>query len=466
MFVVRGSSSTANVKDVQFRVLLRADDAGNAPEVFGLNFTYKKSSYSANEAVYTGKTVVDALPKSASVDITATSAYAYANGMRAWRFENMMLMMVNSRGSDALFEEVALNGLDFNEGWGNWAYTIFKAGLFGHNAYTQFAANPTLVQQAIADGNIVGLYVHGGKLETTNSESSSQVIVYAYETQENGTVIFKTVCPRGDVSELANGDVFGTCTAEQLTDAISSFSNANARGMMYVVGSKVKESSVKRVPAAAQIVDAATVRLSVNGITISLPEDFVAQKSSTLGYGVIAYTLASEVKAGEKLAAAKFYYDITVNADGTLALPESLQAKLTAGDTANLYVVHNNGMTYTAKIISVNTLDKQKNEALAKVNDYLANQPSNVYGEAAKIANQARALIEAASSIEGIEAALKLLDTKLDYPWQDDNKGTTAGGNTTVLPPQTGDAENFAPFMLIVMAMAAVLFVACRRKRS
>lgn len=117
MFVVRGSSSTANVKDVQFRVLLRADDAGNAPEVFGLNFTYKKSSYSANEAVYTGKTSAGALPKSASVDITATSAYAYANGMSAWRFENMMLMMVNSRGSDALFEEVALNGLDFNGGW-------------------------------------------------------------------------------------------------------------------------------------------------------------------------------------------------------------------------------------------------------------------------------------------------------------------------------------------------------------
>ena len=130
--------------------------------------------------------------------------------------------------------------------------------------------------------------------------------------------------------------------------------------MMYVVGSKVKESSVKRVPADAQIVDAATIRLSVDGITISLPEDFVAQKSSTLGYGVIAYTLASEVKAGEKLAAAKFYYDIIVNADGTLALPEALQAKLAAGDTANLYVVHNNGMTYTAKIISVNTLAEHR----------------------------------------------------------------------------------------------------------
>ena len=170
------------------------------------------------------------------------------------------------------------------------------------------------------------------------------------------------------------------------------------------------------------------------------------------------------MKAGEKLAASKFYYDIIVNADGTLALPEALQAKLAAGDTANLYVVHNNGMTYTAKIISVNTLDKQKSEALAKVSDYLANQPSKVYGEAAKIANQARALIEAASSIEEIEAALKLLDTKLDYPWQDDNQGATAGGDTTVLPPQTGDAENFAPIMLIVMAV--VLIVACRRKRS
>lgn len=308
--------------------------------------------------------------------------------------------------------------------------------------------------------------MHGGKLKTTNSDSSSQVIVYAYETQDDGTVIFKTVCPRGDVSELTNGDVFGTCTAEQLADAISGFGKASARGMMYVVGSKVKESSVKRVPAAAQIVDAATIRLSVDGITISLPEDFVAQKSSTLGYGVIAYTLASEVKAGEKLAASKFYYDIIVNADGTLALPEALQSKLAAGDTANLYVVHNNGMTYTAKIISVNTLDKHKIEALAKVSDYLANQPSKVYGEAAKIANQARALIEAASSIEEIEAALKLLDTKLDYPWQDDNQGATAGGDTTVLPPQTGDAKKFAPFMLIVMAMAAVLFVVCRRKHS
>lgn len=102
MFVVRGSSSTANVKDVQFRVLLRADDAGNAPEVFGLNFTYKKSSYSANEAVYTGKTSAGALPKSASVDITATSAYAYANGMRAWRFENMMLMMRQFKPSNSL----------------------------------------------------------------------------------------------------------------------------------------------------------------------------------------------------------------------------------------------------------------------------------------------------------------------------------------------------------------------------
>lgn len=172
--------------------------------------------------------------------------------------------------------------------------------------------------------------MHGGKLKTTNSDSSSQVIVYAYETQDDGTVIFKTVCPRGDVSELTNGDVFGTCTAEQLADAISGFGKASARGMMYVVGSKVKESSVKRVPAAAQIVDAATIRLSVDGITISLPEDFVAQKSSTLGYGVIAYTLASEVKAGEKLAASKFYYDIIVNADGTLALPEASPSLLRA----------------------------------------------------------------------------------------------------------------------------------------
>ncbi len=479
MLTVRGNSATANVKDVQFRVLLRADEAGNVPTVFGLNFTYKKAGYSDSEAVYTGSTSADALPKSASVDILPTSAYSYADGMASWSFENMALMLVNSQGSDALFEEVALNGYDFNSGWGNWAYTIFKAGLFGHKAYTQFGATPTLVQQAIADGNIVGLYVHGGKIETTNSGNANRVIIYAYETADDGTVTFHYVCSRGNVSELESGAVLNTCTADALADAIANYGSTNPRGMMYVVGSKVQESSVQRVPVAAQIVDAATIRLAKDGAAISLPAEFVANKTSVSGCGVVAYTLASEGKAGEKLAANTFYYDITVNADGTLALPVGLQEKLAAGDTANLYVIRNNGVTYTAEIVSADTLAQQKADALAAVDAFLAEQPSELYGQAKELADQVKALIEAAKSPAEIEAALKLLETEIEAPEEDDRPGTgsgiTVGGNTTPVqpskpadpspaPPQTGAAEGIAPFLCILAA--AALFALSRKKRA
>ncbi|MDD6046937.1 MAG: C39 family peptidase [bacterium] len=481
MFTVRGSSATANVKDVQFRVILRADDEGNVPTVFGLNFTYKKSSYSSTEAVYTGSTSADALPKSASVDILPTSAYGHASGMAAWRFENMMLMMVNSRGSDALFEEVALNGYDYSTGWGNWAYTIFKAGLFGHKAYTQFGATPTLVQQAIADGNIVGLYIHGGAIHTTNSSSTRQIVVYAYDTAEDGTVTFRYVCASGDASELAGGDVLGTCTAAELDNAIRTHGSSSTRGVMYVVGSKVKAGSVERVPVSAQIVDAATIRLAKDGAAIALPADFVASKTSTPGGGVVAYTLASEVKAGEKLAANKFYYDITVNEDGTLALSEALQAKLAAGDTANLYVIRNNGVTYTAEIVSPDQLAQLKAAANAKVDEFLKNQPVNLFGSANELADKVKAAIAAAASPAEIEAALAMLEAGMGNLQVNDNpggSGISAGGTVvsnpqlqpatpvdpSPAPPQTGAAASLVPFLCILAA--AALFAVSRKRRS
>lgn len=61
-----GDSSVANARRVQLRVTLRADEAGNAPVLFGLSYTIKKAAYSADEAVYTGQTAADALPASAS----------------------------------------------------------------------------------------------------------------------------------------------------------------------------------------------------------------------------------------------------------------------------------------------------------------------------------------------------------------------------------------------------------------
>ncbi len=479
---INGNSDVANAEKVQFRVYLQADADGNMPTVFGINFTYKKSTYDPDEAVYTGNTAVDALPKSASVGFFPASSYAYASGLigTSWRYMTMSLMALNGQGADVLYEEVALNGFDALVEETNWIYAISKAGLFGHKSYTQFGASPTLVQQAIADGGAVGLFVSTeGTIPSTNSDTKRLVVIYAYETAEDGTVTFQYACPCGDTDELARGDVLNSCTAEELDVAIRAYGSNNVRGMMYVIGSKVKESSVQRVPVAAQIVDAATIRLAKDGAAISLPAEFVANKTSVSGCGVVAYTLASEGKAGEKLAANTFYYDITVNADGTLALPESLQEKLAAGDTANLYVIRNNGVTYTAEIISADTLAQQKADALAAVDAFLAEQPSELYGQAKELADQVKALIEAAKSPAEIEAALKLLETEIEAPEEDDRPGTgsgiTVGGNTTPVqpskpadpspaPPQTGAAEGIAPFLCILAA--AALFALSRKKRA
>ena len=136
-------------------------------------------------------------------------------------------------------------------------------------------------------------------------------------------------------------------------------------------------------------------------------------------------------------------------------------------------------MTYTAEIISADLLAQQKSDALAAVHAFLVKQPLALYGQAKELANRAKALIEAASSPAEIEAALQLLETKIEAPERDDSpdtgSGITVGGNATPVqppepadpspaPPQTGAAEGIAPFLCILAA--AALFAVCRKRRS
>jgi hypothetical protein len=174
---------------------------------------------------------------------------------------------------------------------------------------------------------MVGLYVHGGYVPGTNSNKSSQTVVVGYYTKDDGTVMFNVICPRGDTSELAAGKVYGEISAADLDAAIQNFnsgSSGNARGLMYVVGTKQWESSIQE-----EIVDEIIV-------DPEYPDNYKNEKG-----GVIAYVLKSEVDGEAKRAAAKFYYDIIVNEDGTLSLPESVPAC----DTAIVFAIGNNGIT-------------------------------------------------------------------------------------------------------------------------
>lgn len=352
IFVARGDSENANIQKYQFRILLKAGTDGSVPIVSGLNFTIKKAAYSASEAIYTGKTAEADIPDNAGVDIEPTSAYSYADGMESWRLENMMLMLLNGQGADPLFEEVALNGYDFGEGWGNWAFTPFKAGLFGYGAYTQFAANTTMIKQAIADGHAVGLFINGASVNTTNSGGSRQIVVYAYE-KEAGATIFRYYCCSGDADELADGDVANTCTEEELQHAIEACTSSSARGIMYVVTGKTDNGSVVRVPAEAEYADEQKkdeIILKLDGRKLEIPEGFENDFESASGNGKTAYLLGSERKDGKKLSQAVWHHGISVGAGGTLKLPEEAVQAVSDGDTIELYVVANNGITYTARL--------------------------------------------------------------------------------------------------------------------
>ena len=358
VFCIRGSSTIANASQFQLKVALTAGASGSVPTLFGVSATYKKAPYSDSDAVYTGDTAVEDLPASASVETVGTSAYSYAGGMESWRFENMMLMLLNTQGADLLFEEVALNGYDTSAGWGNWAYTIYKAGLFGYSAYTQYGATPELIQQVIADGSAVGLYVNGGAIPTTNSSSNRQIVVYGYETGSDGLVTFDYICVSGDDSELAGGDVYGSCTAEELSNAIETNSSDSVRGAMYVVGPQAVPSGVVRVAAQAEATDSTHYVLSAGGDVLALPDGFTSQYTTIGQGGVIAYTLESESEGVSMLAQRTFYYDADLDADGELVIPASLAEKLSGGDSATLYVICNSGVTYVAELTAYEEVEE------------------------------------------------------------------------------------------------------------
>ena len=365
VFTMRGSSSVANGLKFQIKLVLTSDGK-DQPVVHSAGLTIKKSSYNGDES-NTDKTVE--LPESAEINVDPYNRYSY----RVVDENNMVyrenyphkviawLMALNAHGSDLLFEEVGFANYDWGSGvvdFNNWTMINYAPGEFGHKAYTQFGANATLIQQIIAAGDLPIVLASGKYLEGTSSNTRSLSLIYGYYTKEDGTVMFKTLCPRGDITEMKNGDVYGEITADELNSAIAGYSKSAARGVVYVVGAKAFESSWQRIEAEAVMTDTnnSAFTVSVNGEKLVLPENFLDYSTFGKG-GVITYTLASETDPEAKLAAGKFYYDITINEDGTLSVPAALKAEVEALGSAKIYIICNNGVTYTATLKHGHTWD-------------------------------------------------------------------------------------------------------------
>lgn len=357
VFTMRGSSSIANGQKFQIRVILTGDGE-QQPVLFNAGMTIKKSSYSAAESVDSLNIV---LPESAEIKgVEAYSTYAYRvkgdNNNIVYR-ENYpykasaLLSALNGQDEDLLFEEVAFAAYDWDlTDFNNWTMLGFTGGKFGHEAYTQYGASADMVRRVIAQGKLPIVLGSGKYLKGTSSNERSMTVVYGYYTAEDGTVMFKTVCPRGDQSELAAGDVYGEVSADGLNSAIANYSKSGGRGAMYVIGKKTHESSwVRETAETAADESNDSFCLIVDGETVKMPADFENYSNFTEG-GTITYTLASETPAEGKLARGKFHYDLDVNSDGSITVSEVLKDALLKNDTATVYVICANGITYTAEL--------------------------------------------------------------------------------------------------------------------
>lgn len=333
-------SAEFNANKFQIRVTLRADGE-NSPKLHGIVASFRNDSK--------GSVKADAIRNIENPeDFKAYSSYSYFEELSGWRFENMMLMLLNNQGADLLFEEVALYGYDFDAGAGNWMFTPSKAGAFGYTGFAQYGSSTDVIKDYISKGAAVGILANTNYLKSTSANVSRPVIVYDYDEE---TSTFSLVCPSGDTGELNAGKVYFKSSESVLQEAIDNCGNAPGRWLMFIVGDDSDDNNnIKRTNASLNKISDLIYELSVKNKKISLPNDFIESYDSKSGSGVILYSLESENPDGpHKLADREYYYDITVD-NGNLRITEDLKAKIDNGETVQLFIVTNDGITYQSTL--------------------------------------------------------------------------------------------------------------------
>lgn len=338
--VLSFASSEFNANKFQVRVTLKSDGE-NSPKLYNVIAAFREYDGGLANADISGN-----IEK--PENFKAYSAYSYFSKMSGWRFENMMLMLLNNQGADLLFEEVALYGYDFAAGAGNWVFTPSRAKALGYTGFLQYGSSTDVIKEYINKGVAVGILANTNYLDSTSANVSRPIIVYDYDER---TETFSLVCPSGDTNELNKGDVYFESSESVLQEAIDNCGNAPGRWLMFIIGADSNdENNINRTKASINKKSDLVYELSVKSKKVALPDDFIASYNSKSGGGVIMYSLESENPNGtHKLADRKYYYDITVD-NGNLKITEDLKTKIDKGETVQLFVVTNDGVTYQSTL--------------------------------------------------------------------------------------------------------------------
>ena len=358
-FTISGKDGETASK-IQLKVTLHANADGVSPTVRQLGVTYKNTLEGQYiTPVYYGETVE--LPEKVLLDTPAYSQMVREQSIAGSMCSaTTICTLLNDRGEDTLPEEIALIDYDSDyDGFGNWAFSVAAAGSYGYDVYIQYA-DLDIVRQELAHGYSVGIsvkYSSGSNgqypyLENgaAGSTAGHLITITGYETIDGVDYFYS--------SDSAAGSDAG-CLRRYRADQLDAAWSAKVAYIIHDKEENISACNPNRVECELVSAGENEYTLMANGEAVQIGKNFTSAKWKSDGCGIIAYYLegedVSEAPAPENVKTSDanhtFRYTVKGNENGNLAIkPTAILGGLKKPATMHIFVMANNGTTYTASL--------------------------------------------------------------------------------------------------------------------
>lgn len=358
-FTISGKDGETASK-IQLKVTLHANADGVSPTVRQLGVTYKNTLEGQYiTPVYHGETVE--LPEKVLLDTPAYSQMVREQSIAGSMCSaTTICTMLNDRGEDTLPEEIALIDYDSDyDGFGNWAFSVAAAGSYGYDVYIQYA-DLDIVRQELAHGYSVGInvkyssssngqypYLENG---AAGSTAGHLITITGYETIDGVDYFYS--------SDSAAGSDAG-CLRRYRADQLDAAWSAKVAYIIHDKEENISACNPNRVECELVSAGENEYTLMANGEAVQIGKNFTSAKWKSDGCGIIAYYLegedVSEAPAPENVKTSDanhtFRYTVKGNENGNLAIkPTAILGGLKKPATMHIFVMANNGTTYTASL--------------------------------------------------------------------------------------------------------------------
>ena len=358
-FTISGKDGETASK-IQLKVTLHANADGVSPTVRQLGVTYKNTLEGQYiTPVYHGETVE--LPEKVLLDTPAYSQMVREQSIAGSMCSaTTICTLLNDRGEDTLPEEIALIDYDSDyDGFGNWAFSVAAAGSYGYDVYIQYA-DLDIVRQELAHGYSVGIsvkYSSGSNgqypyLENgaAGSTAGHLITITGYETIDGVDYFYS--------SDSAAGSDAG-CLRRYRADQLDAAWSAKVAYIIHDKEENISACNPNRVECELVSAGENEYTLMANGEAVQIGKNFTSAKWKSDGCGIIAYYLegedVSEAPMPENVKTSDanhtFRYTVKGNENGNLAIkPTAILGGLKKPATMHIFVMANNGTTYTASL--------------------------------------------------------------------------------------------------------------------